>query len=131
VKQRIAGLRATHHMSSPYGKHAKAYVSHEDHLPPVSHPVVRTHPVTGRKCLYVNEQYTMAIEGMDQGEGRKLIEYLCAHITRPQFIYTHRWQVNDFLIWDDCAVQHQAIGDYGPLQRRLIQRTSVDGSVPV
>lgn len=131
MKQGIAGLRATHLMSSPYGKHAKAYVSHEDDLPPVIHPVVRTHPVTGRKCLYVNEQYTVGIEGMGEREGRQLIEALCAHITRPETIYTHRWQVNDFLIWDDCAVQHQAIGNYKPHQRRLIQRTSVDGTVPV
>jgi taurine dioxygenase len=131
VKKKIAGLRATHHMSNRYGKHAKAYVSHEDHLPPVSHPVVRTHPVTGRKCLYVNEQYTVGIEGMAEPEARKLIAYLCAHITRKEFIYAHRWQVNDVLIWDDCAIQHQAIGDYQPHQRRLIQRTSVDGTVPV
>ena len=118
-------------MSDNYGKHAKAYVSHEDHLPPVSHPIVRTHPVTGRKCLYVNEQYTVGIEGMPLPEARKLIEYLCAHITRKAFIYPHRWQVNDMLIWDDCAVQHHAIGDYKPHQRRLLLRTSVNGTVPV
>lgn len=131
LKQRIQSLRATHHIFNPYGKHAKAFSSHEDQLPAVVHPVVRTHPVTGRKCLYVNEQYTVGIVGMDERESRELIDQLCAHIQRPQFIHTHRWQVDDFVIWDDCAIQHHAIGDYGPHQRRLIHRTSVDGTVPV
>lgn len=131
MQQRLAGLRATHHLARNRGKHAKAYESFEDKLPPVAHPVMRTHPVTGRKCLYVNEQYTTGIVGMAEAEARPLIDALCAHITRPEFIHTHVWQVNDLLIWDDCMVQHHAIGDYQPHQRRLMYRTSVAGTVPM
>jgi len=130
LQARLAGLRATHHLARNRGKHAKAYQSFEDSLPPVAHPVMRTHPVTGRKCLYVNEQYTTGIVGMDEDEAAALIDQLCAHITRTAFIHTHVWRVNDLLIWDDCMVQHHAIGDYQPHQRRLMFRTSVQGTAP-
>ena len=131
MKARIRGLRATFHYQNLFRTDVKAYESKYYDVPPVVHPVVRTHPFTGRKCLYVNEQYAVGIEGMDEGEARQFIEYLCKHIARPEFIYTHRWQEHDLLMWDDCAVQHKAIGDYTPDQRRLLMRTSVEGTVPV
>lgn len=93
----------------------------------VHHPVVRTHPVTGRKCLYVNELYTMSIDGLDEAESDKLLAELCGHAVQQKFQYRHKWAVGDLLIWDNCSTQHNAIGDYLPTERRLMHRTTVRG----
>jgi len=131
TKARIGGLRATHSMSNNYGKHQKAYKSHEDELPPVDHPVVRTHPRTGRKCLYVSKGECQAIEGMDAPQALALIDELADRTVEPRFRHTHRWRVRDLLMWDNCAVQHLASFDYQwPRHRRLMQRITVGGSVP-
>jgi taurine dioxygenase len=98
--------------------------------PDIAHPAVRTHPYTGRKCLFVNEGYTTEIVGMDSQESAALLSELFAHIVKPQFIYRHQWSVGDFLIWDNCAVQHKAVFDYELPQRRLMERTTVVGTVP-
>lgn len=97
----------------------------------VVHPVARTHEVTGRKCIYVNELYTFDIVGLPQEGSRELLEELCEFATRPEFIYRHQWSVGDLLMWDNCATQHQAIGDYAWPQRRLMHRTTVAGGTPV
>lgn len=131
VKARIANLRATHHIWNPHREHQRAYKSMDDQSPAVSHPIVRTHPRTGRKCVFVNQQYTVAVEGLSDGEGRELIDYLCRHITRAEHLFIHEWAVGDVIIWDDCAVQHRAIADYTPEQPRLLHRTAVIGSLPV
>ena len=135
VKARIGGLRAIHSYQNPRKKQLSpgrdALIRLDDHhKPPVSHPVVRSHPVTGRKCLYVNQQYCMGIEGMNEDEGRELIDYLCRHITREEAQYRHRWAEGDLLIWDDCAIQHCAVGDYNLPQRRLIHRIGIQGTAP-
>ena len=130
VKARIANLRATHHVQNPYGELVRAYKAAHHETPPVNHPIVRTHPRTKRKCLYVNQQYTVGIEGMGTEESRELVDFLIQHTTRPEHLYTHRWAAGDFLVWDDCAVQHRAIADYTFEQHRLIHRTAVMGSVP-
>lgn len=96
----------------------------------IHHPVIRTHPVTGRKCLYVNELFTTAIDGLDQEESDALLEQLCAHATDPRFVYRHNWSVGDLLMWDNCSTQHLAIGDYAPHEHRLMHRTTVKGSAP-
>jgi len=98
-----------------------------DQHPDVWHPLVRTHPRTGRKCLYISDEVTCAVEGMGETEGEQLLKELLAHITRPEFIYTHEWRVGDLLIWDNCSAVHNAIGDYGPDERRLMHRTTVAG----
>lgn len=131
MKARVANLKAVHYYLNPYRTKEMAYASTATDLPSVVHPVVRTHPVTGRKGLYVNDQYTWKIEGMDEEEGRALIGELTAHITRADRIYRHSWQEGDVLLWDDCAAQHRAIGDYKLPQRRLLRRTTVVGSRPV
>ena len=96
----------------------------------VVHPVVRTHPDTGRKCIYVSNAATLRIEGLPEDESRALIDELSAWCIRDETIYRHRWQVGDLLLWDNCSTQHFAVGDYGPAQRRLMHRTTVGGSVP-
>jgi taurine dioxygenase len=100
-------------------------------MPPgITHPAVRRHPVTGQKCLYVNQTYTFGIEGMAEDESRPLLAEVLAHITRPRYVYRHHWRVGDVLMWDNCLTQHRAIGDYALPQRRLMYRTSIKGSAP-
>ena len=97
--------------------------------PNVPHPVVRTHPVTGRKCLYVTTGECIAIEGMAEDEAMPLIDRLARHIYRPPFRHTHKWRVGDVLMWDNCAVQHIATFDYKwPDHRRLMWRITVGGA---
>ncbi len=99
--------------------------------PPVRHPIVRTHPRTGRKCLYVMRDDCTGIEGVDQPEAEALIAALADHIVKPAFIYRHQWRPGDLLIWDNCSVQHRAVQDYDLPQRRLMHRTTMGGAVPI
>jgi taurine dioxygenase len=98
--------------------------------PPVMHPIVRTHPRTGRKCLYVMRDDCTGIEGLDEQEAEALICALADHIVKPAFVYRHQWQIGDLLLWDNCTVQHRAIQDYDLPQRRLMHRTTMGGAVP-
>lgn len=138
MQARIAGLGAVH---SYEGKHrARAELGRSDRkapsaeeqkrLAPVTHPVVRRHPVSGRKALYVAVGECTAIPGLAYSAAEALIEKLAAHIVRPEFQYRHRWRVGDLVIWDNCQVQHLAIKDYALPQRRLLHRTQVKGTVP-
>jgi taurine dioxygenase len=99
--------------------------------PPVMHPIVRTHPHSGRKCLYVMRDDCTGIEGLGEEESATLICALADHIVKPAFIYRHQWRVGDLLLWDNCTVQHRAIQDYDLPQRRLMHRTTMGGAVPV
>lgn len=94
------------------------------------HPVVRTHPITGRKMLYVNESYSEWIEGLEPDRSRALLEQLWDHVTHERFHFTHSWRKGDFVIWDNAATQHLATFDYGA-QPRLLHRCGSDGPVPV
>ncbi|MCH9670419.1 MAG: TauD/TfdA family dioxygenase [Gammaproteobacteria bacterium] len=99
--------------------------------PPVQHPIVRTHPRTGRKSLYINRDDCTGIVGCPEAEARALIVALSDHVTRPEFIYRHQWRKGDIVMWDNCTVQHKAILDYDLPQRRLKHRLTIAGSVPV
>lgn len=94
------------------------------------HPIVRTHPRTGRKCLYICDGYTHRINGLPEEESDTLLAALFNHLTRKEFRYNHNWQVGDLLIWDNCAVQHKARFDYPPELRRRMQRCTIEGAVP-
>jgi len=98
--------------------------------PPVRHPIVRTHPRTGRKCLYVMRDDCTGIDGIDAPEAEALIGALADHIVKPRFIYRHQWRPGDLLMWDNCTVQHRAIQDYDLPQRRMMHRTTMGGAVP-
>jgi taurine dioxygenase len=132
-KQRIAGLRAVHQVA---GRRARTGTGQHDQAqrreqPAVVHPVVRTHPHTGRKCLYVSKGECEAIEGMARKEALALIDRLADRIVEPRFRHTHHWRANDILLWDNCSVQHLATFNYEwPKHRRLMQRITVGGSVP-
>ena len=92
------------------------------------HPVIRTHPITGKKSIYVNEGFTTEIVGLPTADGKKLLERLYEHCQSEDFMYRHQWQVGDVLMWDNCATQHLAKPDYGVEQHRLMHRTTVQGS---
>jgi taurine dioxygenase len=98
--------------------------------PPVTHPIVRTHPFTGRKCLYVMRDDCVGIDGMEREEAEALIAALADHIVKPAFVYRHQWRPDDLLLWDNCTVQHRAVQDYDLPQRRLMHRTTMGGTVP-
>lgn len=134
MKAKLARLKATHSYTARYermekgGKRVALEEDQKKAVPEVVHPVVRTHPFTGRKCLYVNEGFTVGIVGMPKDESDELLAQLYKHVTDERFMYRHRWQVGDLLMWDNCSTQHNAIANYGPDQRRHMRRTTVRGS---
>jgi taurine dioxygenase len=93
--------------------------------PPVSHPVVVTHPISKRKALYANPGYTLRINELPEAESDRILEFLFAHQTQDRYRYVFRWQVRDVLVWDNLRVIHQAVADYGPNEHRLIKRCQV------
>ena len=95
--------------------------------PTAIHRIVQTHPVTGRKCLFVNDGHTVEILDLPAAEGKALLAELCAHCTRPEFVYRHHWQIGDLQMWDNIATQHLAVFDYPPKQRRYMHRTTLAG----
>ena len=94
-------------------------------VPLMRHPAVRTHPYTGKKVLYVFKGECVGIDGMETEEAVSLIDELAMTVTREEFVYRHKWQVGDILMWDNCAVQHLAIHDYELPMRRMMWRTTV------
>ncbi len=137
MKARLDGLRAI----SSYAFHVdaiaarglltRAPLSKEQRAaqPEVSHPLVRTHPITGRKLLYVSESYTERVEGLSSEESRALLDQLFAYIVEPRFQLLHRWREGDLVVWDNSATQHLATFDYGSIRRRL-HRCGTVGPTP-
>ena len=95
--------------------------------PPVAQPVMRVHPETGRKALYLGEK-VKRFDGMTEEESRPLIDYLNCHATRPEFVYRHAWRANDIVVWDNRCTMHQALGDFDETQLRHLERTTVLGT---
>ncbi|STV55994.1 alpha-ketoglutarate-dependent taurine dioxygenase [Klebsiella pneumoniae subsp. ozaenae] len=92
-------------------------------------PVVRTHPVTGKQALFVNEGFTTRIVEVSEKESAALLNFLFAHVTKPEFQVRWRWQPNDVAIWDNRVTQHYANADYLP-QRRIMHRATILGDKP-
>lgn len=129
TRQKIDGLRATFDFTGRKRSFPPSQ-SEIERNPPVKHPIVRMHPFTGRKCLYVMRDDCTGIDGMDQDEAEATIAALADHIIKPAFIYRHQWRPGDLLMWDNCTVQHRAIQDYDMPRRRLMHRTTMGGTVP-
>lgn len=99
-------------------------------VPAVEHPVVRVHPATGRKALFVSEGFTTHVVGLPEEEGRDLLARLFEHQARPEFLYRHAWRPHDLVMWDNRATMHLATG-CPPHLRRTLYRTTVKGDRPV
>jgi len=134
MKRRLAGLKAIHRYAmrrrienSPRPKLTAAQLAE---TPDILHPIVRTHPSTGKKALYVTAGECIGIDGMPEDEALDLIAELDAFCVRPEFCYRHRWRVGDLVLWDNASAMHLAICDYALPERRLMHRTTVIGSEP-
>lgn len=97
--------------------------------PPLSHPVIRTHPVSGRKSLFVNEGFTTRINELSEAESEAILKLLFAHSTRPEYTIRWRWQESDVAFWDNRVTQHYAVDDYRP-NRRVMHRATILGDAP-
>ena len=102
----------------------------EELYPNPTHPVVRTHPVSGAKVLYVNPQFTLRIAGLAEDESRGMLEILYRQAQIPEYQFRYRWHPGDIVFWDNRSTQHYAANDYWPDRRRM-ERTAVVGDVPV
>jgi alpha-ketoglutarate-dependent taurine dioxygenase len=137
LKHRIDGLHAFHSLETLrlWGlrhnpERSQDIDSQAAKFPPVRQPLVRVHPATGAKSLYVCPAVISHIEGMSTAEGTALIDALIAHITQPRFVYSHRWQQGDLVMWDNRAVLHTAsLFDHARYQR-LMYRTTIAGHSP-
>jgi taurine dioxygenase len=98
--------------------------------PPVLHPMVRTHPERGEDCLFVNEGFTTAIQGLAKKESDDLLAFLFAHVNKPEFSVRWRWKPNTLAMWDNRCTQHYAVNDYLP-HRRVMHRATLKGSRPL
>ena len=129
VKRRIEGRRALN--AYDYDASAtKRGTKLAEGVPSYAHPVVRTHPVTGRQALYVNRLMTVRIEGMSSEESAELLNLLFDHQEKPEFIYEHVWRPGDLLVWDNRCALH-ARTDFSPTERRLMRRVTILGEKPV
>jgi taurine dioxygenase len=133
----LDGLTATHDFTRSFpverfGSTAQDLARWEEtrrRNPPLSHPVIRTHPVNGRKALFVNDGFTSRINELEPAESEAILKLLFAHATRPEFTIRWRWQENDVAMWDNRVTQHYAVDDYRP-QRRVMHRATILGDVP-
>jgi len=139
TKRRIEGLRARHsfnRMRNPRvevaPQHAEGAAQHYAEISPPDaiHPVARTHPVTGRKALFVSPRFTIGIEGLPEDEGQALLDELIAHAIQPDFIYHHEWRPGDLLFWDNRCTLHLACRGIPQGMIRHMHRTTLSGDVP-
>lgn len=147
IKQKVAGLKALFSIEKhfnhyfvdkenngakmePLAPETKTAAIRQDGKKEAIHPVIRTHPVTGRKSIYVEPGHTVKILGIPEQESKELLELLHAQCIRPEFLYRHKWKVGDVIMWDNAAVQHLAVIDYKLPHRRRMQRTTILGTVP-
>jgi len=128
IKQLIEGLTATHD-GEPVDRGRFGYAAGDKGFPRAEHPVVRTHPVTGRKALFVNGNFTTRINGLSKLESDALLAMLCRHAETLEFQCRFRWQPNSVAFWDNRCVQHHAMWDYFP-RRRHGFRVTIEGDKP-
>jgi taurine dioxygenase len=140
LKEMLGGMRAVHSARRSYGLAAPRRVDEgktsmgihftDTAHAETDHPVVRTHPWSGKKCLYVHGGFTVRFQGMTEEESAPLLHYLYKHAVRPEFTCRFRWEKNSIAFWDNRCVQHNAINDYNG-QRRVMHRVTIEGERPV
>jgi taurine dioxygenase len=132
MQQFISGLEAIHDIKPfrpLFGRsedERRKLQQYELMYPPQPHPVVRIHPVSGRKVLFVNPQFTIAIAGMDERESRAVLDLLCHQASVPEYQFRLHWQPNTIAMWDNRSALHYAVHDYYP-QRRIMERVTIRG----
>jgi taurine dioxygenase len=136
LRHAVQGLRAEHSYLAQYEELRRRNPyrppltqAQIDEVRPVLHPVVRTHPETGRRALFVSEHFTTRIIGIPEGESRALLDELFAHSVKPEHIYRHRWAPHDMVFWDNRSLMHLAGGTPDHLRRKLY-RTTIEGDTP-
>ena len=140
MKDRLVGLRGVHSVNKLRNPRveiagtrpdaAKFYAEQDAARPATIHPIVRTHPETGRKLIYASPRFTIGIEGMDDAAAQPLLDQLFAHQLRRRFRYRHTWRAGDFVMWDNRSVNHRACGGYAYPDIRTMHRTTVLGDKP-
>ena len=131
LKREIDGLQAVHDFTHSFGRALgpKDLAARQAEFPPVSHPVVRTHPETGHKILYVNTIFVSHIEGMEPAESARLLDLLCRQAAVPEIQCRWRWEPGSVAFWDNRVTQHYAASDYWPA-RRVMERVAIVGERP-
>ena len=132
MRSLLAGLSAEHSASllAERNNREENNVTIDEVPQPVCHPVVRTHPETGRKALFVNEAFTRGIIGMARDESDALLAMLYQHAVSPRFTYRHRWRVGDVVMFDNRCLMHYVVVDYPPQMHRRMHRTTAGGDRP-
>jgi alpha-ketoglutarate-dependent taurine dioxygenase len=132
LKQTIEGRKALHDFGHMHTQAKLKPLTEEEKaaMPAVWQPMVRKHPVTGRRSLYISPIYNSEVEGMETQEGRRLIAELTKYAADPRFVYTHRWTTDDVLLWDNRCTMHQ-VTPFDPRERRVMHRTTIVGTEPV
>ena len=133
IKRRFADATASHDFSMYWDMMRREKGSKRPALTPeqraakpvVHHPVFLTHPITGRKVIYVNPGFVSMIDGLPREESDRMLAYFFEHIMKPQYRYVHRWAVRDVLLWDHLGTWHNAVADYGPEEHRHMKRCQV------
>mgnify|MGYP001040971219 CR=1 FL=1 len=131
MKSYLGGLSALHD-GGPYYRSVNAMLGRDDRgrtYPATEHPVIRTHPVSGRKALYVNSLFTQRILGIPRGESDAMLDFLFAHVQNPQFQCRFQWEQHSIAFWDNRCTQHYAVWDYFP-EVRSGYRVTVKGDRP-
>lgn len=131
LQEFLCGLTATHESEHLYrGRYAERGINDAGKIyPSAAHPVVRTHPQSGRQALYVNPSFTTRIDGLEPAESKALLEFLYSHQQRPEFQVRFRWTENAIAFWDNRCTQHFALWDYWP-HERLGHRVTIKGERP-
>ena len=139
VKRRIAPLNGIHAVSklknkraqiSPRRADGKDFYERQKAIPDRIWPLLRTHPVTGKKALYLSPRFTVGIEGMNEAEADEILDMLFAHQVRPEFVYRHKWRDGDLVMWGNRCVIHRATGGFAYPEVRTMHRTVVAGNRP-
>lgn len=133
IKTRLDGMTATHNFEKFWENMRQNHASNRPPMtdeqrrrrPPVVHPLFLTHPITQKKVLYCNIGYTMRINELSEKESAEMLDFLFAHQLEMRFRYTHEWNENDLLIWDNLGTIHRALADYRPDEPRLMRRCQV------
>jgi taurine dioxygenase len=133
IKRRLEGRTATHDFAKfwdtmrarPGSQRAPLTPEQRSRKPPVSQPIFRIHPITGRPVLYCNPGYAVRIDGMEEGESAELLELLFRHQEREKYFHAHAWTRGDVLMWDNVGTVHNAVPDYRPDEPRYMRRVQV------